>query len=1236
MTKARRYPAPVRLGPAAETGDEAGLFQSRAASRTDRTPIAYLAPWIDIGGTDKNTIDWFRSVDLDRFAPSLITTQPSPNRRLGEVAEFAEEIWVLPDLMPAEEMPGFILDFLQSRRVQVLHLMNSRLGFDLLPDLTCLSNPPGVVVQLHVEEADRSGYVRYVTTRYGNLVDCFSVSNQHLAGAVTEYGIPREKIRVIYIGVDAEEEFSPEHAEPIEGLPADRMNVLFPARLTAQKDPVLMVEVANALRQTGTRFRFHVLGEGELEGEVRERIAELSLEDEIAIHPPTATPQRWYAASDAVLLTSIFEGIPAVVFEAMAMGLPVVAPALPGNVELLGEEYEGLVRQRDSAEEYAGALAALAGRRRNGGLADPALREAARERFSLQRMAAEHAELYEELAVSHKPVDRQAQPNLPEPIRFRDRPVRGTPLVSVLIPHFNQANFLEECVESVRAQTYPEIEIIVIDDASTQSDAEVELKKLESDRDVLVIRLEENRGPSHARNVGINRSHGRYILPVDSDNVLVPNAVEQLVEQLSVAGEEIGFIYPNLQFFGNREDYYEVPEYNLHTLLHGNFCDTCSLLDRQIFEAGERYAENIKLGHEDWEFALRLASRGVRGEAARTPTVRYRKWGFNRSDVVDHSPELFDELLAEISPFKGREEEIKAEESPALSVVPLLPIDPEAEPNRETRVAFQAQRCLDVELIARFDGHLPTGGGLPVVRRIPAALAHTPFEALNQGLEVARGAFVAVSAGDASSLLADPAFTAKVLRRFAVAPELGAIVLADGGESVFPFTPFGAGEMPASAPHTVIWRRTEEVYLPHGLHTDPADPIGGLARLWGGSGCTVEWRHWDSPTLPQANPSGGWAELPASDAVATDPFGLHPGAQPLLPGTGAYEVPRWKDTPTWIPPLSSLAIRYRELDGNRRIVTSGPEPVGYVPEHHLGTLRSTSLEGTARVVRIGDQYQAIPRGEWEKLPEDAEELGYAELAHLPGLDVLAVAVHRATKQPLLVTLPEDPILDEVDVIEALGCIDPFPLKPREAPSSQRGDGLLGLAMSIDLVARRHRYAVGSLPVGESVGELGALAESGIQGSIPLWIVNDCVVTDRHVAPTVWSGATTAARWTLEPAAWRGLASRGVQAKAAVRRLSIAAVQARRRRFPAAQPEGPPAGWLFEAARPGLTPLYTAYHPVTGDQLLSRSSQDSAHLGYVAPALLGYLRLEAPLTGNLDQRQLPIPWARRFGAVPRSW
>ena len=923
-----------------------------------RVPILYLAPWVGYGGSDKNTIDWFRWIDRDRFAPSLITTQPSPNPLIAEIAPFAEEIWVLPDLMAAEHMPGFIFDFLCSRDIRLIHLMNSRLGFDLLPDLACLPHPPSVVVQLHVEEEDRSGYVRYVTTRYGNLVDRFSISNEHVANAVREYGIPPDKIRVIYTGVDADEEFSPDNAQPIESLSDDCLQILFAARLVDQKDPLLAVEVAAGLRSRGVAFQLHIVGEGMLEEQVRQRISSLGLGDRVLLHPPTPGLRSWYAATDTLLLTSTFEGVPCVVFEAMAMGLPIVAPALPGIHELLNEEGDNLVKQRDSVDEYVEHLTLLAENRSHRDERGRELRARARRRFSVQQMASDHGELYDEL-IGSNPVapETEAPLPLPEQIRFLNRAVAGDPpLVSVLIPHFNQARFLAACIESVRAQTHPSIEIVVVDDASTEGAAGAELDALEASGDVKVVRLEENGGPSRARNVGLEHCSGRYILPVDADNLLLPDAVSKLVEQLRVAGEEIGFIYPNLQYFGNREDYYEVPAYNLYTLLYGNFCDTCSLIDREVFDAGIRYSEEIHLGHEDWEFVLRLAAHGVRGEAARGPTVLYRKWGFNRSDLVDHSPSDFrDDVLAQISPFRGREAETKAQESPALTVIPLATINVGADETRDMAAQLSQQRCIDVELLGRFDGEWPDTSPVPPVRRIPAGLDADIFEALNRGLETARGAFIAVTSGTAGSLFADPAFASKVLRRFAVAgDELDAIALVDAGdEDLLDFCPLPAGDGHADAvPHTVIWRRQAEQALPWGLHCQPIDPVGSIVRLLSGAGTLVEWRHLPSiPASPAKETADSWIRLPENIDAKNDPYGLRQAAKPLLPGEGNYNVPRWKLTPTWLPPLSTLAIRYREPYGERRIVTSGPAPSGYVPEHHLGALRSTGLEGTARLVR---------------------------------------------------------------------------------------------------------------------------------------------------------------------------------------------------------------------------------------------------------------------------------------------
>jgi hypothetical protein len=338
---------------------------------------------------------------------------------------------------------------------------------------------------------------------------------------------------------------------------------------------------------------------------------------------------------------------------------------------------------------------------------------------------------------------------------------------------------------------------------------------------------------------------------------------------------------------------------------------------------------------------------------------------------------------------------------------------------------------------------------------------------------------------------------------------------------------------------------------------------------------------------------------------------------------------------TWIPPLSTVLVRYHEPLRDHRIVTNALPPYGYGVERHLGALRSAAFEGTERLVRIGDEFLTFPRGEWQPLPEDGQELGYLETAPLPGLQALAVGVHRPSGQRVLVTLPDDPLLGDVDDVRWLGFVDPLPIEPSFQPPSQPGHGLTGLVKTVDLESRRHRYAIGEVPPGQLVGELGALAESQLQGSIAAWIVDGRLVTERHSPPPVGKRPLSAARWVLEPARWRGIATKQAQAKSALRRSAIAAANLTGRGPEPPRPDGAPAGYLFAELRPSLSPLYASYHPITGDQLLTRSPADAAQMGYEGTTLLGFIRVVGPLTGTTAQALLPVPWARRFGAVPRE-
>ena len=109
--------------------------------------------------------------------------------------------------------------------------------------------------------------------------------------------------------------------------------------------------------------------------------------------------------------------------------------------------------------------------------------------------------------------------------------------MSVVVPCYNQAHFLGEAIESVLAQSYPNFEIIVVDDGSTDNTSEV----AESYPKVRLVR-QENRGLSGARNAGMARSEGEYVVFLDADDRLLPEALETGVKHLE-ARPECAFVH---------------------------------------------------------------------------------------------------------------------------------------------------------------------------------------------------------------------------------------------------------------------------------------------------------------------------------------------------------------------------------------------------------------------------------------------------------------------------------------------------------------------------------------------------------------------------------------------------------------------------------------------------------------------------------------------------------------------
>ena len=197
-------------------------------------------------------------------------------------------------------------------------------------------------------------------------------------------------------------------------------------------------------------------------------------------------------------------------------------------------------------------------------------------------------------------------------------------LVSVVVPCYNQGEYLHECIESILASTYKNLEIIVVNDGSTDFKSREILKNLNYEKTIVVN--QNNQGLSAARNAGISRANGKYILPVDADDMIMPTFIEKAVKVLD-SDKRIGIVGGLTEFFGDISGIYDLPKYKKSAILRYN-CLVCSCLFRRDdwLKVGG-YNVNMRLGSEDWDFWLSLIELGRKVYQFDEVLFKYRKHG---------------------------------------------------------------------------------------------------------------------------------------------------------------------------------------------------------------------------------------------------------------------------------------------------------------------------------------------------------------------------------------------------------------------------------------------------------------------------------------------------------------------------------------------------------------------------------------------------------------------------------
>ena len=198
-------------------------------------------------------------------------------------------------------------------------------------------------------------------------------------------------------------------------------------------------------------------------------------------------------------------------------------------------------------------------------------------------------------------------------------------LVSVVIPCYNQAQYLAEAVESVIAQTYPHWEIVIVNDGSPDQ-TNLVAQRLILQHPERKIRLIEkvNGGLSDARNAGIGHARGELILPLDADDKIAPTFLTKTVAVLQVH-PEIAIAYTDWVYFGAQTGRRAAIDYDFKQMCTKENLFTCtSLFRRKAWEVTGGYNPNMTKGVEDWDFWISCGEKGFIGQRISEPLFFYR------------------------------------------------------------------------------------------------------------------------------------------------------------------------------------------------------------------------------------------------------------------------------------------------------------------------------------------------------------------------------------------------------------------------------------------------------------------------------------------------------------------------------------------------------------------------------------------------------------------------------------
>lgn len=438
---------------------------------------------------------------------------------------------------------------------------------------------------------------RFLVARQLRAAEWVNVTGPFMANRVYALGVRRYRIisTIPVMGPAGEARSSAPSAGP---------TLLTVCRLVPRKNVLAVLRAVADLRNDFPDIHYDIVGDGPQREELQAMAGRLGIAGHVTFHgriAEAAKEQLLARATVGILVPQELdqgtdvEGFGIFFLEAARHGKPVIASRSGGVADAVIDEQTGVLVNPDDRPALAAAIAEL---------------------FRDQQKRVRYGQRAQQM-VNEKYIDAVQRPKFLA--AWPNDSPESRAMISVIIPAFNSAATIGRALESIYRQTWKAMEVIVVDDGSTDSI----LQAIAPWKDKLTYLRQDNQGAPVGRNRGAHLAHGQFLLFCDADVVLRPNALAAMAMALQTR-PHISFAYSNFRF-GPKN--FHPGEYDQERLKKMNYIHTTSLIRREHFPGFDPTLKKF----QDWDVWLTMAEQGHVGIwiAERLYTVQQRQGGIS-------------------------------------------------------------------------------------------------------------------------------------------------------------------------------------------------------------------------------------------------------------------------------------------------------------------------------------------------------------------------------------------------------------------------------------------------------------------------------------------------------------------------------------------------------------------------------------------------------------------------------